>query len=453
MLHRIYREEEKADLSMAHLANVLIAAKDTAYAATLKERLGRNGYRGNVAGSARSALRMAKEEAPDILLIGPNLPDMEGVDLVERIKTDPTLRDIPVLLVTTQPIAEIGRRALETGADDVILAPFDHAVLLARIQPLVRLATMWAELKHRAAAASRFGQCVAAEIPPPRIETRYPLLVVGDPNGEIQEILADGADLSVTDNLYEAEDMLTRRNFDAAVLVVDGKPQDYYSLCSQARNNPRLFNLPMLLVNDGGIETGEGYRHGASSVLPRPVDAAVLRNTVLTLVRRQRLRREVRDRLQETLRTATRDQATGLYSRAFLRTYLDGRLADAQRSHRHLSIIFFYTPNVEGVRQNFGEEAAAHLLVQLGQWIAGLLRVEDLVALYGSNEFCVVLPDTPLDEAAVVMHRIAGVLTYTDFAVKDVYQPIRAWVQVGSADVQPDDDVASVLARARSYLE
>jgi len=53
----------------------------------------------------------------------------------------------------------------------------------------------------------------------------------------------------------------------------------------------------------------------------------------------------------------------------------------------------------------------------------------------------------------VVMHRIAGVLAYTDFAVREVYQPVKVWVQVGCTDARNDDTVASLLARGRRNLD
>jgi two-component system cell cycle response regulator len=51
------------------------------------------------------------------------------------------------------------------------------------------------------------------------------------------------------------------------------------------------------------------------------------------------------------------------------------------------------------------------------------------------------------------MHRIAGVLAYTDFAVRDVYQPVKVWVQVGCTDAQDGDTVAALLARARRNID
>ena len=170
------------------------------------------------------------------------------------------------------------------------------------------------------------------------------------------------------------------------------------------------------------------------------------------MVRRQRLRWSIRTALGETLQEATKDAATGIYTRAFLDAYLADEVAFATSHGRHLSIMFFRVPDIEGVRQRFGDEQAEHLRLQVAQWITGLLRGEDLTARYEENEFCVVLPDTPKDEAEIVMNRIAGVLAYTDFAVVEVYQPVKVWVRVGSADLQPDDSVDELVRRARQNI-
>ncbi|HTH18394.1 MAG TPA: diguanylate cyclase, partial [Magnetospirillum sp.] len=216
-------------------------------------------------------------------------------------------------------------------------------------------------------------------------------------------------------------------------------------------NNPRLFNLPMVLL--GTANAGDAYRHGATRVLAEECNPDVLRAVVLTLVRRQQLRWSIRTALSESLVPATRDEMTGAYSRAFFDSYLTSRLNLARAQNRHLAVVFFAAPNIEGVRRQFGDDAALHLTQQVGQWITGLLRAEDLTAAYAPNEFCVVLPDTPLAEAEVVMHRIAGVLAYTDFAVREVYQPVKVWVQVGCTDARNDDTVASLLARGRRNLD
>jgi two-component system cell cycle response regulator len=58
-----------------------------------------------------------------------------------------------------------------------------------------------------------------------------------------------------------------------------------------------------------------------------------------------------------------------------------------------------------------------------------------------------------LDEADLVMHRIAGVISYTDFALCEVYQPIIINVEVSMADLETNDSVDSLIARARIRLD
>jgi two-component system, cell cycle response regulator len=435
---------------MIRLANVIVANDNHFATDMMVARLKNNGYHATVATSSTQVHELARSEHPDLVLIG-NV-GVDAVELGAALKGEAATADIPVLLLAEAVSPQLCGRALAAGLDDVIAWDCEDTELFARLRPLVRLATMHAELRHRAAIAAKFDIPARDRAAGPD-NVRPAILVVGeDPDG-VQAILAAGAEITASANLYEAEELLIRRNFDAAVLSTASDIEGYLAFCSQVRNNPRLFNLPMLLVSDGSVSLAEAYRRGATRVLARPADPVVLRSAVLTLVRRQQLRWSIRAVLFDSLKEVSRDPLTGVYGRAFFDAYLDNRLTIAKSQDRHLAVVFFYIPNIEGVRSHFGEDAAEHLSEQLGQWITGLLRAEDLTAFYGKNEFCVVLPDTPLSEAEVVMHRIAGVLSYTDFAVRDVYQPIKVWVQVACTDAQPGDDRAGLLARAHHNLD
>ncbi|MBF0394822.1 MAG: diguanylate cyclase [Alphaproteobacteria bacterium] len=439
---------------MIHLANVLLAASDKAFAADLLGRLEKGGYKVRLATSGAEALDAARREDPDIAILGPSLADMDLAGLAEALKTERATADMPVFLIVEKATPAFLTRALDLGVDDVMDKNFDEHVLLARLRPLGRLATMHSELHHRVEVANRFGIACSDEVARPTLESGYALLLVGRDLGDVAAIVGGECDLTVTDNLFEAQDLLTARNFDAAVLVPSGNSEEYLALCGQIRNNPRLFNLPVVLAGDpGSFDPIEAYRRGASRVLLRPLQAAAVHSGVVSLVRRQRLRWEIRMALTHTSTPASRDPLTGLYNRDFMTAHLERRIEAARASNRHLTVIFFSIPNVDGVREHFGDESADHLAQQLGQWITGLLRVEDLTARYQANEFAVILPDTPLDEAEIVMHRIAGVITYTDFAVKDVYQPVKVWVAVGSAQLEEGETTEALIARARRNLD
>jgi two-component system cell cycle response regulator len=438
---------------MTHLANVLVAMADRDMASQICSRLRRGGYSGSIVESSASAMERAAQEHPDIVVIGNSITGSDSISLAHALRANPRTSNIPLLLIEREMTPELCEKMMELGIDDAIEPTAPDDVLIARLRPLVRLSTMYAELDRRASVAREFGLNVSGRIESPVQEPSHDLLVISSDEAETSEIRDTLAGATVTNctKLYEAEYLLSRHNYDAAILCVRDKPEDFLNLCAQIRNNPRLFNLPVVMVADYGVlDPIEPYRRGASRVLERPLDAATLRSLVYTLVRRQRLRWRIREALLRTQGPESCDAHTGAYSRALLSAHLRNRVDYAKNRQRHLSVVSFQIPNIDGVREEFGEPAADNLLAQAGRWISGLLRVEDMSARGDGNEYVVVLPDTPIEEANIVMHRIAGVLNYTDFAVPDVYQPVKVWVQVGSADVSAEDDVEAVLTRARA---
>ena len=126
---------------------------------------------------------------------------------------------------------------------------------------------------------------------------------------------------------------------------------------------------------------------------------------------------------------------------------------DAHTWRKNVTAVFLSVPEAQDVRVHFGDSAADDLVRQIGQWITGLIRVEDLIARYSAHDFCVLLPDTPLREARAVMQRIAGIISHTDFAVAEVYQPISVPVEVGIAELETGENADGLLARARANLD
>ncbi|KAF0116419.1 MAG: response regulator [Rhodospirillaceae bacterium] len=442
---------------MIHLASILLAYADQPQAHALHGRLMRNSYDGPLVHSVTHALAEAKRLQPDIVLIGPYLADGSGTDLAQALKGDSLAADIPLFLLTEHLSDDSYRDVLGNGIDDVMMMPADEGTLFARMRPLVRLATMRAELHSRVVIARGLGMTMTEQLSLTDDSTPETVLALGDPGDidALRDAMGTAIEIVHVANLYEIEHVVAERHFDAAVLFTTGSLYPYLDLCVQIRNKPRLFNLPVMLVMDAeaDIERSLPYRQGVSRLLYRPVRSLVMQAALKPLVRRQRLRWAMRNVLVSTLRPVSQDPLSDVYSRDFLDLYLADRTALARKQDRHLSLILFYIPSLPGLRSVFGEAAAGHLLRTLSQWINGLLRAEDLCARTGEHEFCVVLPDTPLNEAQVVMHRIAGVLTHTDFAIPDVYEVVQIWLQVGATELGVDDTPETLVARARMRLE
>ena len=105
----------------------------------LQMRLASQGYEIVTAGDGVEALEKIGALHPDLVLLDIMMPKMDGVEAVKRIKADVSLPFIPVLLVTARADAKDVVAGLESGADDYLTKPVDHAALSARVRAMLRI--------------------------------------------------------------------------------------------------------------------------------------------------------------------------------------------------------------------------------------------------------------------------------------------------------------------------
>jgi putative two-component system response regulator len=100
----------------------------------LGELLRGAGYRVKAANSGHAALRYAAQTPqPDLILLDVMMPEMDGYEVLARLRLDPVTRDIPVVFLTALGDARDEEHGLELGAADYITKPIKPAVVLARV--------------------------------------------------------------------------------------------------------------------------------------------------------------------------------------------------------------------------------------------------------------------------------------------------------------------------------
>lgn len=88
--------------------------------------------------SGDAALEMAREDAPDLILLDWMLPEVSGIEVCRRLKSANETRGIPVIMISARS-EEVDRvRGLETGADDYVVKPYSVVELMARIRTQLR---------------------------------------------------------------------------------------------------------------------------------------------------------------------------------------------------------------------------------------------------------------------------------------------------------------------------
>jgi two-component system phosphate regulon response regulator PhoB len=117
---------------------VLVVEDEAAQREVLVYNLEAEGYGVVQAASGDAALDMAREDAPDLILLDWMLPEVSGIEICRRLKSRPETRTIPVIIVSARA-EEVDRvRGLETGADDYVVKPYSVVELMARIRTQLR---------------------------------------------------------------------------------------------------------------------------------------------------------------------------------------------------------------------------------------------------------------------------------------------------------------------------
>ena len=114
--------------------SILIVDDDRINRKLLARTLATQGHEVVCASDGSEALRLLRDRVPDILLLDIVMPKMDGMTVLRRIKTDPELRALPVIMISALEDFDAVVQCIELGAEDYLQKPFDPVLLRARIR-------------------------------------------------------------------------------------------------------------------------------------------------------------------------------------------------------------------------------------------------------------------------------------------------------------------------------
>ena len=122
-----------------HQPRILIVDDEYQNREVLEVMLGAENFVVLTATNGQEALALVAQEPPDLILLDIMMPDMDGYEVAARIKGNPALRNIPIIMVTVLDDREAKMRGLNAGAEDFVTKPVDRAELALRVRNLLRL--------------------------------------------------------------------------------------------------------------------------------------------------------------------------------------------------------------------------------------------------------------------------------------------------------------------------
>src|SRR5690349_5896103 len=120
---------------------VLVFESDAAFAGELRTELGRLGMVAQVVDDGYAGLMAAASERPDLILLSIELPRMNGFSVCNKLKKDPALKDVPLIIMSTDSSEETfdQHRKLRTRAEDYVRKPIAFGELLEHMRPFVKV--------------------------------------------------------------------------------------------------------------------------------------------------------------------------------------------------------------------------------------------------------------------------------------------------------------------------
>src|SRR3990172_337106 len=143
-------------------STVLIVDDEYAGRETLQSVLEGEGYNIEMAENGPQAIEKAKQLLPDVILLDVMMPGMTGFEVCQRIRNDPQIAEIPIIVLTALDDRESMLTALKAGADDFISKPFDRFELRARLLGITRLNRYHKLVEERAKLQQAHAQLLAA---------------------------------------------------------------------------------------------------------------------------------------------------------------------------------------------------------------------------------------------------------------------------------------------------
>jgi two-component system response regulator MprA len=119
------------------MTTIMVVDDDPKINSVLSRGLRFEGYSVHVAADGPEALRIAREQALDVVVLDVMLPGMDGLEICRRLRRG---TNVPILMLTARDAVTDRIAGLDSGADDYLVKPFDFDELLARVRALLRRA-------------------------------------------------------------------------------------------------------------------------------------------------------------------------------------------------------------------------------------------------------------------------------------------------------------------------
>ncbi|WDM85661.1 PleD family two-component system response regulator [Ehrlichia sp. JZT12] len=439
-------------------AKVLIVDDLAANIKLLQAKLINEYYNVLTATNGMDAIQIAEEKHPDIILLDVMMPEMDGFETCKRLKSNPTTTYIPIVMVTALDNTSDNRvSGLSYGADDFLTKPINDTALFARIRSLTRFKMVIDELRLRGKTNADMSILNNSMDYANKIDDASILIVDEDVirsehiNSVLQKFFQQTV---ISHNIDQALSLSNIQNYDLIIIDLEFSG-DGLRLCSQLRNKIETRYTPILVLLDEHEDPkllSKAFDIGIHDYITTPVNSNELIARVNVQVKRKRYQDALRINVDNSMTMAITDPLTGCYNRRYFDMHFYNMINESLQKDKTLSIMILDIDHFKEVNDTFGHTVGDELLQQFKERVSENIRITDLLARFGGEEFVIILPDTTISIAEQVANRILTVIKEKPFITS--VGNIHKTVSIGIAEVQKSDidNIKQLIDRADKCL-
>ncbi len=330
-------------------------------------------FRLKTATTGASALALFKDQAelPKLVVLDVKMPGMSGIDVLRRMRADPSTCDIPVILVSADMSEQNQLAGLNLGADDYLVKPIFHETLIVRVRNLIQRNEERSKLRLAGHVFNFSGEA----------------MLITDTNNNIVDVNAAFINLTGFDKTE----------------VMGKNPR----LLSSGKNTRQEYKLMWDTILKDGWWQGELWqRCKDGSVHPRFMTISVVRDKlgdVEFFLANFIDISSYKESEQRVAHLAHHDVLTGLPNRLHLQTFLAQSILIAKRRSEQLAVMFLDLDRFKNVNDTLGHTVGDELLIQVAGRLKASIRDYDVVARLGGDEFVVILRGSDILQDAIAV--------------------------------------------------
>ncbi|KJV65918.1 MULTISPECIES: PleD family two-component system response regulator [Ehrlichia] len=440
-------------------AKVLIVDDLPANIKLLQAKLISEYYNVLTATNGMDAIKIAEEKHPDIILLDVMMPEMDGYETCKRLKSNPATTYIPIVMVTALDNTSDNRvSGLSYGADDFLTKPINDTALFARIRSLTRFKMVIDELRLRGKTNADMSVLHSNMMDYANKIDDASILIVDEDiirSEHINNVLQKSFQQTVVShNIDQALTLSNIQNYDLIIIDLEFSG-DGLRLCSQLRNKIETRYTPILVLLDDHENPkllSKAFDIGIHDYITNPIDSNELIARVNVQVKRKRYQDALRINVDTSMTMAITDPLTGCYNRRYFDMHFHNMVNELLQKDKNLSLMILDIDHFKEVNDTFGHTVGDELLQQFKKRVSDNIRITDLLARFGGEEFVVILPDTTITTAEQVASRILSVIEQTPF--KTSIGDISKTVSIGVVEVHKSDinNIKQLIDRADKCL-